>query len=303
MGLSSITHKRTGEFRLFVLARALDPDGSGHIEAAKLKAAALSYGVKPRTYAAWLAGAFVCGLFERIGETLRIRSQAKAYEVFGCASLDKRKSTLTLKQLFSKSWRARVLAAYVKANHNGEIISLEKLEALTGIPARTLKKDGMGKFVHRTRQFAILNAPADHVPGLNEHSSRGKHFKFIDPANGNEARAAKHVPSRKSVSDNVARIGAKGRRRAILATVAHGEELACNRRSLFSQAENVILMRLFYSTPKTQKAKAKHEKTVIRLTQTTRLPHDPAEVFVQRGRRDAWDCLELPDSKQFFMSA
>ena len=156
MGLSSITYKRTGEYRLYVLARAMDPNGSGHLRTEALRdTALLSYGVKSRTFATWLAGALECGIFEGLHpvtrkicgrevtafEVLRIRSQAAAYKIFGCHSLDKCKSSISLKQLFSPNWRARILAAYIKANHDGEIISLEKLSDLTGIPARTLKKD------------------------------------------------------------------------------------------------------------------------------------------------------------------
>jgi hypothetical protein len=324
MGLSSMVYKRTGEYRLYVLARSLDPQGSGHIKADELKAAALSYGVNPRTFAAWLAGAFDCGLFEglhpkthKVGrktittfEVLRVRGQAEAFTIFGCQSLDKTKSSISLKQLFSKDWRARIFAAYIKANHDGKIISLEKLEGLTGIPARTLKKSNLGKFITSKRQITILPDNASAVTGLNEYSSCGKHFKFIDPAHHNETRAAKHTPSRKSVSNNVARTASRGRRRAILAKLEHGGKLACTQRllSFFPQAENVTIMRLFYSTPNTngktaeqvRRARAKHEKTVIRLTQQmTRLPHDPREIFVQRGRRNVWDCHKLLDHHIF----
>lgn len=312
MGLSSMIYKRTGAWRLYVLARSLDPHGSGHIRANALKAAALNLKVKPRTFAAWLAEALACGIFVKLfdGDTLRVRSQSEAFKIFGCKSLDKRKSELSLKQLFSKDWRARVFAAYVKANHDGEIISLEKLADLTGFPARTLKQDSMGKFVKSKRQYSILPQSADAVDGLNEYASRGKYFVFIDPANGYARRAAKHSPGRKSVWDNVARTAARGRRRAILAKLEHDGNLACDNRQLlsFQQADNRTIMRLFYSTPdgqgktieQAQRAKAKHEKTVIKLTQgMSRLPHDPREIFVQRGRRNVWDCMPLLDHHIF----
>ncbi len=319
MGLSSMVYKRTGAFRLYVLARSLDPQGSGHVSIADLKQAALHLKVKYSTFYAWLAEAFACGVFVRVGEktvrgvgentvrvvpgnTVKVRSQEAAFKIFGCKFLDKTKSSIPLKRLFAKDWRARVFAAYVQANHNGEIISLEKLEDLTGIPARTLKKSNLGKFVTAKRQYSVLDRSADAVPGLNEFSSRGKFFTFIDPANGNERRAAKHSPSRRSVSKNVARTASRGRRDTILARLEHDGELACTTRQLFiAQADNVTITRLFYSTPKTAgmnpkqaaRKREKHDRTVAAFNVTTRLPHDPREVFVQRGRRCVWDAIPL----------
>ncbi len=182
MGLSSMVYKRTGAFRLYVLARSLDPQGSGHVSIADLKQAALHLKVKYSTFYAWLAEAFACGVFVRVGEktvrgvgentvrvvpgnTVKVRSQEAAFKIFGCKFLDKTKSSIPLKRLFAKDWRARVFAAYVQANHNGEIISLEKLEDLTGIPARTLKKSNLGKFVTAKRQYSVLDRSADAVPG------------------------------------------------------------------------------------------------------------------------------------------
>jgi hypothetical protein len=286
MGVSSWITKRGGEYRLYVLARSLDPNGSGHIESDVLKAAAMQLHVKPRTFAAWMSGAVSCGVFEKLHDgILRIPSQAKLLRVLGGREIDKSKVIIPLRSLFKNGWRSRVWAAYLKANHNGKNISQKKLEDITGIPVRTQKS--LGRYISSKRQIGITDRTADSVPGMNEYTTRGKAFVFVDPQRKNARVAAIHLPSVKTVSDRNARIAPAGRRTAILADLQrHG--LACTTWLLsFQQADNRTVNRLFYSTPKQQ-------KTAIRLTQDMkRLPHDPDRVFIQRGRRPAWDVVFL----------
>lgn len=287
MGVSSWITKRGGAYRLYVLARSLDPDGSGHIEKKILKAAALQLGVKPRTFAAWIAGALACGIFEQLhGDVLRVTSQPKALRILGGRQIDRTKVIIPLKSLFKNGWRARVWAAYIKANHDGKNISQKKLEELTGIPVRTQKS--LGKYIESSRQIGITNRPADHVAGMNEHSTRGKAFVFVDPARKNERVAAIHLPSVKRVENKSARIANVGRRSAILADLQrHGLACTIGQLSIIQQADNRTIRRLFYSTPK-------QRKTAARLTQAMkRLPQDPDRVFVRRGKRAAWDVLFL----------
>jgi hypothetical protein len=287
MGVSSWITKRGGEYRLYALARSLDPDGSGHVDSSVLKAAALQLGVRPRTFAAWMSGALSSGMFEkRHGGILRIPSQAKVLRLLGGREIDKSKVIIPLKSLFKNGWRSRVWAAYLKANHNGKPISQKKLEDITGIPVRTQKS--LSRYVSSRQQIGITDRPADHVPGMNEHTTRGRAFVFIDPQRKNERVAAIHLPSVKTVSNRSARIAPAGRRTAILADLQrHG--LACTNWLLFNfqQADNRTVKRLFYSTPKQQ-------KTATRLTQAmTRLPQDPDKVFIRRGKRAAWDVFFL----------
>jgi hypothetical protein len=280
MGVSSWITKRGGAYRLYVLARSLDPRGGGHIGSAVLKAAALQLGVKPRTFAAWMAGALSCGMFEKLHNgILRIPNQAKVLRLLGGREVDKSKVIIPLKSLFKNGWRSRVWAAYLKANHDGKPISQKKLEDITGIPVRTQKS--LGKYVSSKRQIGITDRPADHVQGMNEYGNKA--FVFIDPQRKNARVAAIHLPSVKKVSNKSARIAPAGRRSAILADLQrHG--LACTNWLLsFQQADNRTVRRLFYSTPKQQKA-------ATRLTQAMkRLPQDPDKVFIRRGRRAAWD--------------
>jgi hypothetical protein len=302
MGVSSWITKRGGAFRLYVLARSLDPRGAGHIDAETLRAAAVQLGVKPRTFAYWLADALKCEIFEKKrGQVLRIHSQGKVLRILGGRQVDHRKVIIPLKSLFKNGWRARVWATYIQANHNGNPISQKKLEELTGIPVRTQKS--LNRYVSSRRQIGITNWPADHVTGMNEYSARGKAFVFIDPQRKNSRVAAIHLPSVKTVSNKDARIANVGRRSAILAHLQrHGLACTIGQLSTFQQADNRTVKRLFYSTPKTKgktpeqtrRAMSRYEKTVSRLTQPlSRQPGDPDRVFLRRGKRDAWDVIFL----------
>ncbi len=289
MGVSSWITKRGGAFRLYALARSLDARGSGHIEAAALKAAAFALGVRPRTFAAWIAQALDCGIFEKLHSgMIRIHSQAQVVRILGGRQIDKTKVIIPLKSLFKNGWRARVWAAYIKANHDGKPISQKKLEELTDIPVRTQKS--LNQYIESRRQIGITDRPADAVTGMNEHTTGGKAFVFTDPARSNTRVAAIHLPSVKKVSNKNARIANVGRRSAILADLQrHGLACAIGQLSIFQQAVNRTVRRLFYSTPKQRKA-------ATRLTQAmSRLPQDPDRVFVRRGRRAAWDVLFLAE--------
>jgi hypothetical protein len=239
-------------------------------------------GVNPQTFSRWLASALRCGIFEKVnGEILRIHSQQQVLRILGGREIDKTKVIIPLRSLFKNGWRARVWAAYLKANHNGKPISQKKLEEITGVPVRTQKN--LMRYVASRRQIGITDRPAEHITGMNEYASRGKAFVFIDPQRKNERVAAIHLPSVKTVSNKYARMAPAGRHTAILADLQrHG--LACAHWLLsFQQADNRTVNRLFYSTPK-------QRKTAARLTQAmARLPHDPDRVFVRRGRRPAWD--------------
>ena len=286
MGVSSWITKRGGAYRLYVLARSLDPNGSGHISTDALKAAAVKFGVHHRTVDRWMSSALNCGIFEKKpGDILRVHSQSTVLRILGGREIDKSKVIIPLKSLFKNGWRARVWAAYLKANHNGKPISQKKLEEITGIPVRTQK--GLGRYVTSRRQIGITNLPADCVPGMNEYTTRGKGFVFVDPARKNERVAAIPLPSVKTVSNKNARIAPAGRRSAILADLQR-YGLACAIGLLsFQQADNRTVKRLFYSTPKQRKA-------ATRLTQAmSKLPQDPDKVFIRRGKRAAWDVFFL----------
>ncbi len=288
--------KASGALRLYVLARTLDRAGSGVVDPKELHQAAQALRVRPRTFAAWKSDALRLGIFEVLNEwTLRVVSQDRVFKLLNCQNVDKTTVIIPLNFLFRKGWRARVWAAYLKANHHDtNLISQQKLQELTGVSV-SAQKNSLHKHYRSTRQIGVTNEPADKVAMLNEHTSPGKYFKFRDKQQGNRVVAAVNLPSIKKVSNKTAKTAGRGRRIAILARLARFG-LGCINKPLSNSLQpNKTVTRLFYSTPKQQ-------KRARRLTQAmSKLPQDPDSVFVRRGKRNAWDVCKL-QANNFFVS-
>ena len=257
MGIHAQDTKHAGAWRLSVLFSALDhttecnhvmgicKGGSGKIERARLQAEAEALGVKRSTFYLWLADARAAHILNQSGEYLYLASQAKLSAIFLCNTIDEHKTTIPARLLFKAGWKSIIWAAYVKANHHsampginnklqkgyrGDVISRRKMEDITGIQPR--KQRRLNTFVNSKKNIAITSTPGswETAAALNkaakDHGHNRHYFVFndpeqIDPAGiKNYARVIAHtLPSRHTVSDKYAVIGAKGKRRQILAAI------------------------------------------------------------------------------------
>lgn len=223
--------------------------GSGKIERARLQAEAEALGVKRSTFYLWLADALkrdAAGnsIMSQSGEYLYLASQAKLSAIFLCNTIDEHKTTIPVKLLFKAGWKAIIWAAYVKANHSsvigydnkmqkvysGDTVSRRTLENVTGVKPRSQRRQNT--FVKSKQGIAITSTPGSRetVAALNkaakDHGQDRHYFIFndpeqIDPAGiKNYARViAFTTPSKHEVKDQHATIGAKGKRRQILAAI------------------------------------------------------------------------------------
>jgi hypothetical protein len=267
MGIHSQDTKHAGAWRLHVLAATLDhtaecdhangicKGGSGKIERATLEAAAMALGVKRSTFYTWLADARAAGILRGEGDWLGLASQEKLSQILLCNSIDKHKAIIPLKLLFKPGWKDVVWAAYLKVNHHKhvgytadlqpvykpQVISGRTLEALTGIPERTQRR--LNKHVRSRRNIAITTQRGSYeqAAGMNEaaqaNGERRRYFIFndmkqTDPAGVKDYRRviAHTMPARRTVTDKVAKIGARGRRKQIERAIVSGLRLVtvCN---------------------------------------------------------------------------
>ena len=245
MGIHSQDTKHGGAWRLSVLFKALDPNGSGKIERAQLESVAIEQmKVKRSTFFNWLADAKKAGIFSTSkgkDDYLYLASQEKQAAIYLCNSIDRRKVVIPLKLLFRPGWKKIVFAAYIKANHHakigytnkmqavyrGNVVSEKTIEQVTGIQPRQQRR--LSDHVNRKRQYSVTTIPGswEQAEALNksakDHGKRRHYFTFNDPAqeDPNHKRQYRRViaytiPSRRSVSDYHATIAARGRRRKIL---------------------------------------------------------------------------------------
>jgi hypothetical protein len=126
-----------GDWRLYVLAKALDRQGLGMIPRDDLRAYALALGVHVRTFQRWMTEARNHGLFidvqARGGEWMLLLPNpgAAAYGM-GC-EVGRRKVRIKADLLIGKGWKAHVWAGVEATSRlpGGRQMARERLQALS----------------------------------------------------------------------------------------------------------------------------------------------------------------------------
>ena len=150
--------KLGGGWRLYVLAKALDPQGLGKIARDDLRDYALFLGVNVRTFERWIIQARNAGLFytdvqNSSGQWMIVMANAGiAAAELKCESVG-RKVTLPAAALIGNGWKARVWAAY-EITHNGQPIARATMQKIVNVAVSTQRyRDAQAK-VNRVRNFA-----------------------------------------------------------------------------------------------------------------------------------------------------
>lgn len=268
-------------WRAWVLARALD-DGSGFIETDLFVNALNDLGVSERTGARWLACAIEFGLmfYAKGRQRLVYVSEKRASKLYGGKST-KRKVVIRLAPLFDSGWKARVWAGYIKTAHNGKIISRATLEDLTGVPERAQRN--IDRFVKRKRNFAVTERGADFVNTFIDHSDKKGVFVFTDKGKGDKVAHA--LPSRVSVSNNIATVGASSK----LYFAACQE--TCNYPVFSWQTSSKRDIWILYYLTQDEKQRA------YKLASHIGRRDDPDNVYLRRGHKSktqVFDSLPMP---------
>ena len=173
--------KLGGGWRLYVLAKALDPQGLGKIARDDLRDYALFLGVNVRTFERWIIQARNAGFFIDVQSSggawmLRMVNAGQAAAELKCETVG-RKVTLPAAALIGNGWKARVWAAY-EITHNGQPIARETMQKIVNVAVSTQRyRDAQAK-VNRVRNFAKsdIQLRGNQLPGLKETSGRKNIF-------------------------------------------------------------------------------------------------------------------------------
>ena len=173
--------KLGGGWRLYVMGKALDPQGLGMIARDDLQAYATFLGVEVRTYQRWMNQARNAGLFIDVQSSggawmLRMVNAGIAAAELNCETVG-RKVTLPAAALIGNGWKARVWAAY-EITHNGQPIARETMQKIVNVAVSTQRyRDAQAK-VNRVRNFAKsdIQLKGNQLPGLKETSGRKNIF-------------------------------------------------------------------------------------------------------------------------------
>jgi hypothetical protein len=150
VGLAASQNKRGGAWRLWVLARNLDREGSGVVSKRDLYDYLDSLGCHPRTRRRWVRAAkesgIICEAKNEAGERIYIlRSSGKAAAALGAVKIGR---PVTIKggatKLLENGWTAHLWGGWTAAKNgyqeNPKPISQETKRQLTGVAPRTQRK-------------------------------------------------------------------------------------------------------------------------------------------------------------------
>lgn len=266
--------KAGGGWRLYALAKALDPQGLGMVKRDDLSEFVLSLGVQIRTFNRWMKEGRNAGLFSDVqtkaGEwRLLLVNAGAAGLALNCANVGRR-VTMKATQLIGTGWKARVEAAYMET-HKGRPIARGTIQKLLNVPVSTQRyRDAQSK-IERTPNYAQSNIPADQLAGMKENTTRKGLFvagnKFIYWRLPNSYKA------------DFAMIGSKGRTRKankLIRTMQSLDGLFIKQQALSFDSDNSALVKLFYERPEqADKALRKAGRSDKRM---------PAEVYSQDHR-------------------
>lgn len=154
--MDSIKLNCSGPYRIWSLARGLDPQGSGSIETECLYEYLKWAHVNRKTYNRWINAAKNAGLIRLVGKNgkrITYCSLEKAALLLGAVEIGPRVKIPT-KKLVSKEWRAYVWAAR-QTQYTGAPISRATLEKTTGVNHRTQVNYERKGVLHTRKNYAV----------------------------------------------------------------------------------------------------------------------------------------------------
>lgn len=173
--LSAITNKHGGAARLWFYARSLDLQGSGRINREELFENLTYRKVDERQRRRWLAEALDLGIMTQVKGDFYLASLERGALLLRCDRIGN-PVDIHLPALFKRGWRAHIWAGYLAGLKEGQPISQEYKQTLTGISPRVqcnYQKQVAGS---ARKNFAATGLEADHLSGLKEE---GRSSAFI----------------------------------------------------------------------------------------------------------------------------
>jgi hypothetical protein len=173
-----------GGWRVYVLAKALDKEGTGNISRELLRDYALSLGVNNRTWQRWITQAREFDLVRDVesvnGEwKLILPNPGVVANSMGCETVGKFKVSMKAADLIGNGWKARIWASY-EATYKGKPISRETQQKLVNVPVSTQRYRDAQAGVKRTRNFAKSTMRGDMLPSVIEYTNHKAVFVSKD---------------------------------------------------------------------------------------------------------------------------
>ena len=235
VGLAAIRSNKAGAWRVWHLARALDPQGSGKVKRSALWAFIAHLGVVERTRRRWIRAAIDLGIFrlDEKSDSYYLKRNEDVSPLMGARKVGS-PVLIEAKGIVVRGWRKNVWAAF-EALHNGKQISQVTKEQVTGVPERTQRHYRRQSILGVRRNYGQTNLSGDHLVGLREN---GRETAFT----GNDGFLYYRLPDTTEVPSTIAApCRSKGRSRKVQKRI--------NTLLLVEQGSDQV-MRQFFNTPK-----------------------------------------------------
>ena len=286
--------KLGGGWRLYVMAKALDPQGLGMIARDDLRAYALFLGVEVRTFQRWMNQARNAGLFIDVQSSggawvLRMVNAGIAAAELNCETVG-RKVTLPAAELIGNGWKARVEAAYM-TTHNGQPIARETIQKILNVPVSTQRYRDVQAKVKRIKNFATSEVKVNNGQLRGMKDTSGRKNIFIDKDGNLSWRLPNSYQYIKALR------GGKGRGRKANKTIRNiqsVDSLLLLQQALCQEEEyNKDIVKLFNQNPqqakKTMRKLAKIDNRKVKeIYERSRTSHNGAVI---------WACLPVSTPK------
>ena len=286
LGLAANHARYTGGWRAWVLAHALDTQGSGKVGQGDLRAYLDHLGLNRRSQGRWMAQAKTLEIIRESKNDYYLVSLAKAAIALKCPVVGK-PAIIEPGRLVKSGWKAYIWGAYL-TTLSGHISQKVK-EQMTGISPRSQRNyqgnysriDGKmekGKTLGRAVQnYARMSGPKESLFATGLRDVTGKTV-FID----NNGQLVQRLPDFRIVYESTAvKHDCMGRTRKAQKTL--------NAHSFNMEREQCASLRLFHNSHKQAENKARNLGTLPPWRQ-------PSELFVRAYRGEnanRWEIIDL----------
>ena len=232
MGFHADKNKHGGAWRLWEVARYLDPTGTGLIQPERLRLFVMDLGVSKSSFKRWLKDAYKVGLFDAWdigqGRMLRITSAEKAAVRLGVRNIETRRAQMDIRDLFGKGWKARLWDGH-RATCGYRPVSRATSKHITGRSLTTQWRDEKKARIKVRANVVIYEQEANFEWMRYQEVEHGK--KYIAVRTNGKLMLAKRLPN--IYYPQKARAWKRGRTRKVASAIENTSSFLNLSESLF----------------------------------------------------------------------
>ncbi len=247
MGFHADKNKHGGAWRLWEVARYLDPKGTGLIEPDRLRLFVMDQGVSKSSFKRWLKDAYQVGLFDAWdidrGRVLRITSAEKAAVRLGVRNIETRRATMDIKDLFGKGWKARLWDGH-RATCDYRPVARATSRNITGRSSTTQWRDEKKARIKVRANVVIYDQEANFEWMRYQEVEFGR--KYIAVKHDGRLMLAKRLPN--IYYPNKARAWKRGRTRKVASAIGNTSSFLDLSESLFIRRCESESRRLYHDS-------------------------------------------------------